>query len=54
MKKVTLEVELHPELAELLEKLIEETPSYVSGILNQHLSRKKIYHGIETRKDESE
>ncbi len=47
MKKITLEVELAPENAEMLEALIEETPTYVSDILNTHLARKIVYKGVE-------
>ncbi len=54
MRKVTHEVELPDELADLLDELIEEDPKYLSNILLQHLSRKKIYHGIAERKEDGD
>jgi len=51
MKKVTIEVELPDELAELLDKLLEEDQSYLNHILGQHLSRKMIYKDIQVRRE---
>ena len=51
MKKITLEVELHPDHAKLLKELIEDEPTYLSNILTQHLTRKQIYGGIKERKE---
>lgn len=51
MKKLTLEVELPDELAELAEELLEEDPKYIQHILGQHLSRKMIYKDIKVRRE---